>query len=295
MNNLDARIADLPLSVIDLMLDIDEFNTYLKTLRTAELFPAEDRQAILADASALLQIHGAHNKHQDVNDTDIMVKRQEWEAHAYCEVLEFTFENYHEIEISEESIMSLHKELYHYAPEDVWHKGIYKNGENKVETKDNNGKTLRVLVEGTPHKDAPDALRKLVSWYNDAPTAIKYPPLLRISAFLAEFLKIHPFVDGNGRVSRALTDLLLLKTGYIAELYYPHEKIIEEDTEAYYQALSRAQKTFGTKQESMRTWTLYFLETILAQNERAVALSAPRKKKRHHAKRHQNAPSSSGS
>ncbi len=284
MNKLDTRIADLPLSVIDLMLDIDEFNTYLKTLRTADLFPAEDRQAILADASTLLQIHGAHAKQQNVSDTDIMVQRQEWEAHAYCNVLEFMFENYHEIEISEECIMSLHRELYRYAPESVWHQGIYKNGENKVETKDFSGKTLRVLVEGTSHKDTPEALRKLVKWYNESPTAIKYPPLLRISAFLAEFLKIHPFVDGNGRVSRALTNLLLLKAGYIAELYYPHEKIIEENTEAYYQALSRSQKTFGTKAESMRTWTQYFLETVLVQNERAVALSAPKKKKRHHAK-----------
>jgi len=279
IKKLDNRIADLPLSVIDLMLDIEDVNDQLKAAVNATLYFDQEEQRVMSDAfDVSLRLVGdqpAHIDKRDLENLEIMAKRKEWEAHAYCEVLYFLFENYRDIAITKENILSLHHQLYRYAPESVWHKGKIRKGTNRVETKDHQGKTLRVLVEGTDPKHVPRSFTNLITWYNESPTAIKYPPLLRISSFLVDFLKIHPFEDGNGRVSRALMDLMLLKAGYVAELYYPHEKIIEEDTEAYYLSLSRSQKTFGTDNESIRTWTEYFLETVLEQTKRAIALQAP--------------------
>jgi Fic family protein len=202
----------------------------------------------------------------------IMSGRKSRESRGYYEVLEFVFTNYSDIDISERTILDLHKQLLKYDEINEHQKGKYKELDNKVETKDSNGNVLRVLVVGTPADLAPEALNDLVVWVNNSLTAQKYPSLIIISAFIVEFLKIHPFVDGNGRVSRILTNLLLLKCGYTYVNYYPHEKIIEDDTEKYYIALSSSQKTFGTPSESIRSWTEYFLSVLLEQAKKAAAL-----------------------
>ena len=200
----------------------------------------------------------------------IMKNRDEREARAYCETLEHVFAHYREIRISEACIMSMHEQLFKYSDHTRPYRGKYKYGHNKVETKDKDGKVLRVLVEGTPPQQAPQELRDLIEWFNDARAAGRHHPLILISAFLVEFLKIHPFYDGNGRVSRMLTNLLLLQAGYLAELYYPHEKLIEDDTESYYVALSKSQKTFGSEAEAIHTWTEYFLKLVHEHTRRAA-------------------------
>lgn len=195
----------------------------------------------------------------------IMSDRTDGEARAYCETLEHIFAHYQDIEISEQYIMHLHEELFKYSEKDGHHRGLYKQADNKVETKDRNGKVLRVLLECTPADRTPQALRDLVTWVNSALISGIHHPLVVISAFTVEFFKIHPFHDGNGRVGRMLINLLLLKAGYGFELHYPYEKIIEDDKEAYYLALSNSQKTFGTDNESILIWTEYFLRLLLKQ------------------------------
>ena len=204
----------------------------------------------------------------------IMADRTEQEAHAYCDVLIDVFTHYRDIPLDERTILQMHEELFKYSEDSAPHRGKYKVLDNKVETKDKDGKVLRVLVEGTPAKLAPQALHNLLAWTNKALISDEYHPLVTISAFLVEFLKIHPFVDGNGRVGRMLTNLLLLKAGYNFELFFPHEKIIENDKEAYYIALSNSQKTFGSDDESILSWTEYFLGLVLEQAKQSVELLA---------------------
>ncbi len=100
----------------------------------------------------------------------------------------------------------------------------------------------------------------------------KYHPLLIISNFIIEFLKIHPFQDGNGRLSRVLTNFLLLKEGYAYTPYISHEKLIEDNKTEYYVALRRSQKTFDGKKDDISTWLEFFLAVLLKQAQNAQEL-----------------------
>lgn len=97
-------------------------------------------------------------------------------------------------------------------------------------------------------------------------------PLLIIGNFIGEFLRIHPFQDGNGRLSRVLTNLLLLKKDYAYIPYVSHEKLVEDNKENYYIALRRSQKSFGTEKEEITPWLDFFLTTLLKQSEMALEL-----------------------
>ena len=203
-----------------------------------------------------------------------MLERPVEERRAYYEVLEYIFTNYNRIAISESTILDLHSRLLKYDTVMQEHRAKYKQFNNKVETREiATGKVLRVLVVGTPVDKTPQALHELVDWFNEALQAREYHPLLLTSAFIVEFLKIHPFYDGNGRVSRILTNLLLLKTGYGFANDYPHEKIIENSKEGYYLALSDSQTTFETESETILSWTEYFLNMLHKQAIQALEVS----------------------
>ena len=100
----------------------------------------------------------------------------------------------------------------------------------------------------------------------------KFPPLLIAGNFLVEFLKIHPFQDGNGRISRILTNLLLLHAGYQYMPYVSHEKLVEDNKADYYMALRKAQKTLGTSKPNIVPWLDFFLSVVYKQSKLAVEL-----------------------
>lgn len=111
-----------------------------------------------------------------------------------------------------------------------------------------------------------------MEWTKEALEQKKYHPLLLIGNFLVEFLNIHPFEDGNGRLSRVLTNLLLLKQGYLYMPYVSHEKLIEDKKVDYYIALRKSQKTFKTNKENIADWLNFFLNLVLTQAEEAINL-----------------------
>ena len=115
-------------------------------------------------------------------------------------------------------------------------------------------------------------MNDLVEWTQNALEENRHHPLLVIGNFLVEFLKIHPFTDGNGRLSRVLTNLLLLQAGYAYIPYVSHEKLVEDNKPDYYIALRRSQKTMGTKKETITDWLDFFLDIILKQAHMAVEL-----------------------
>lgn len=134
------------------------------------------------------------------------------------------------------------------------------------------GESVGVLFDATAAYLTPKEMQELVEWTQEVLAEKKYHPLLIVGNFLVEFLQIHPFQDGNGRLSRVLTNLLLLKEGYLYMLYISHEKLVEDNKPEYYLALRQSQKTFKTENETIIPWLNFFFTIFLKQSKMAVEL-----------------------
>lgn len=280
-NNLDSRIENLPPSVFIKIAKIDELKG--RWVGGANLSPQImdrlKRLALVTATGASTRIEGSKLSDEEVDKLmrgltiQKLLDRDEQEVRGYYEVLQLVFENFTEISPSESSILSLHNQLLKYSSKDEHHMGRYKNLENTVEMIDQRGKVLGVLFDTTPAYLTPKVMQELVEWLNmDYRLSTSHHPLIHIANFIVEFLKIHPFQDGNGRLSRILTNLLLLRAGYEYVPYVSHEKLIEDKKADYYVALRKSQTTFGTENEFIADWVEYFTNILLEQAERAVAI-----------------------
>jgi len=191
--------------------------------------------------------------------------RDEQEVAGYLEMMERVFLTYNDIPISTSSILQFHRDMLKHSDKDQGHLGGYKIGTNRVEAKDASGKVIGVLFDPTPPYLVEKEMEELVDWYNLANTQKTKHPLLLISNFIFEYLAIHPFQDGNGRTSRLLTNLFLLKEGYAFTSLVSHEKIIENYKSEYYLALNKTQKTWKTEKEDISPWILFFLSVVKKQ------------------------------
>ncbi|MFH1820791.1 MAG: Fic family protein, partial [Candidatus Nealsonbacteria bacterium] len=205
-------------------------------------------------------------------DIQKFTDRDKQEVRGYFELLENVFNSWKSFKFSENAIKHFHKELLKYVKKDEAHRGDYKKEENKVYMIDAAGKSVGVLFNTTPAYLTPKEMQELVEWTEGALVEKKYHPLLIVGNFLVEFLQIHPFQDGNGRLSRILTNLLLLKEGYFYMPYISHEKFIEDNKPDYYLALRRSQKTFKSGHEDIMPWLDFFLTIFLKQSEMAIDL-----------------------
>lgn len=207
--------------------------------------------------------------------------RDEQEVRGYYELLKNIFDSCLPAEagakagkmlsFNESAIKHFHNEMLKYVFKDEKHKGEYKKIPNDVVMRDEKGNTIGVVFETVPPYLTPKKMQELVDWTKTALEEKKLHPLL-VGNFIVEFLNIHPFQDGNGRLSRILTNLLLLKEGYLYMPYISHEKIIEDNKDDYYITLRRSQKTFGKEDESIADWLNFFLIILLKQSEMAVEL-----------------------
>ena len=127
------------------------------------------------------------------------------------------------------------------------------------------GESVGVLFDTTAAFLTPKEMQEAIEWAQEALQSNRYHPLLVIGAFIVEFLNIHPFQDGNGRLSRVLTNLLMLNVGYSYVPYVSHEKLIEDNKAEYYLALRQSQKTFKTDGENITPWMEFFLRILLSQ------------------------------
>lgn len=280
MNNLDKRIATLSPSLYLTIAQIDGLSGQWKGgLNLSPQTLGRLKQSALATSTgASTRIEGAVLSDEEVENlmrgltAQKMADRDAQEVRGYYELLREVFNNYQEITVTENSIMHLHNQLLKYSHKDERHKGVYKHQENQVIATDSTGKTVGIIFETTPAYLAPKAMMELVEWVQGALASDQSHPLIVIGAFIVEFLKIHPFVDGNGRLSRILTNLLLLRAGYAYVPYVSHEKIIEANKAEYYIALRKSQTTFGADTESIAAWLDFFLNVSLEQAKQAVAL-----------------------
>jgi Fic family protein len=280
MRNLDKRIKDLPQSVFVLVSQIDELKGHW--IGGAQLNPQLlgrlKRSTLVTSTGASTRIEGAKLSDEDVEKLmrgltlQKFADRDKQEVRGYYELLENVFSAWQTIPFTESAIKHLHSELLKHVEKDELHRGEYKKVENRVEMINEVGESVGTLFDTTPAYLTPKEMQEVVEWTQEALQSNRYHPLLTIGAFLVEFLNIHPFQDGNGRLSRVLTNLLMLKTGYAYTPYVSHEKLIESNKPEYYLALRQSQKTFKTERETIVPWMEFFLRALLIQGRDAMKL-----------------------
>lgn len=278
--NLEKRIKNLPPAIWTAINKIDTLNG--EWLGGAKLNPQIlgrlKKSVLITSAGASTRIEGSRLSDEDVDkfvrglSIQKFADRDKQEVKGYYELLENIFNSWKHIPFTENSIKHFHKELLKYAAKDEGHRGEYKKGENRVEMYDETGKSIGVIFETVPAYLTPKRMQELVEETRLTLNSKEYHPLIIIGNFLAEFLAIHPFSDGNGRLSRILTNLLLLQAGYSYTPYVSHEKLIEDSKADYYLSLRKSQKTLNTKNEDISYWLNYFLNVSYAQASQATEL-----------------------
>jgi len=182
--------------------------------------------------------------------------------------MESVFSHADNINLTENHIKQLHRDLLVYSDKDERHRGNYKTHPNNVSTFDEDGKEIGIVFKTATPFDTPKLMTELVEWANKALRKNLLHPLLVIAIFKVVFLEIHPFQDGNGRLSRILTTLLLLRSGYLYVPYSSLESIIEQSKETYYLALRNTQGTIRKENPDWQPWMLYFLRALQKQKQR---------------------------
>ena len=197
--------------------------------------------------------------------------RDEQEVAGYADLIGRIFDNWKTIKLSESWILQFHSILLNFSDKDQSHKGKYKNSPNTVVMMNKQGEKV-VLFDPTPPYLVKPEMQAAIEWANEQFETGEIHPILVIANFIFEFLTIHPFKDGNGRISRALTNLLLLKSGYGYASYVSLDEIIEQTKAEYYLALRSTQKHHKTDNEDITAWADYLLTALTEQVERARKL-----------------------
>jgi len=241
-----------------------------------DIYSELKKTTIITSAGSSTRIEGAH-----LSDAEIVERleglhiqriqdRDEAEVAGYIECLNYIFDHYKEIEMTEHSIRSLHQMLCQYLSNDILpasQRGAYKNVPNSVVRKDHETGKEEVIFETTPPGPLTESeMKDLVADYGGYIKDVNLIDLEVIAAFIVKFLAIHPFRDGNGRMARLLTNLCLLKQGYEFCMYSSHDKVVEDNKDAYYIALRQTQGTMKRKAD-LNPWFLFFLKTLVQQTE----------------------------
>ena len=200
--------------------------------------------------------------------------RDQQEVAGYLEVLESVFQNHREMSVGASLILQMHRDMLRHSEKDERHAGNYKFGPNRVEAKDAKGQVVGIIFDPTPPHLVPKEMQELVEWYGWASEEKFRHPLILAANFLFEYLAIHPFQDGNGRTSRLLANLILLREGYEFTEVVSHEKCIEARKADYYLALNRTQRSWKTASEDLSEWLVFFLEIVREQARGAIRILA---------------------
>lgn len=235
------------------------------------------RVATIESIGSSTRIEGARLSDREVEhllsglDVRSFASRDEQEVAGYAAVMETVFAHFEAIDLTENHIRQLHRDLLRYSGRDEYHRGNYKTSANHVEAFGPGGESLGVVFETATPFDTPRLMETLVVWTRSQLGDGPLHPLLVIAVFVVVFLQIHPFQDGNGRLSRVLTTLLLLRAGYSYVPYSSLESVIEQNKDGYYRALRRTQVTIRTAEPDWQPWTGYFLAALQKQKQRLEA------------------------
>ena len=277
MENLVNPLEKLKITpeLVRLIGQIDEFKGRWEALSNLapERLTALRQIATIESIGSSTRIEGATLTNDEVEkllsglDPTSFRSRDEQEVAGYAELMELIFRSWSDISLNENYILQLHKILLKHSDKDERHRGKYKTLPNHLEAFDENGRSIGVVFETATPFNTPGLMSNIVSWTSNALDMKEYHPLLVIAVFIVRFLAIHPFQDGNGRLSRALTTLLLIRSGYTYVPYSSLERIIEDNKNGYYLALRRAQSTLDGDESQLLDWITFFFNCLVRQQE----------------------------
>lgn len=190
--------------------------------------------------------------------------RDEQEVAGYAGVMELIFDSWSHMPMTEGTIRQLHRELLRFSSKDDWHRGAYKQSANSVVAFNDMGQQVGVVFQTAEPVDTPRLMDELLTWTNQELAAKRLHSLIVIGIFVVVFLEIHPFQDGNGRLSRILTTLLLMQAGYAFVPYSSFESVVERSKQRYYRALRQTQPTIRGEHPDWQPWLTFFLDALLA-------------------------------
>ena len=271
--------------LLGLISEIDEFKGAWRALGVLapERLLALRRVATIESIGSSTRIEGSRLSDREVErllarlEIKTFETRDEQEVAGYAGVMETVFEAWPDIALTENHIRQLHRELLIHSQKDGWHRGGYKTTANHVAAFDEHGVQVGIVFETASPFDTPSRMKELIDWMDQAREARALHPLLIVAIFVVVFLEIHPFQDGNGRLSRVLTTLLLLQAGYAYVPFSSLESVIEQSKEGYYLALRQTQGTIRQAEPDWQPWLRFFL-TALQRQMRRLALKVERER-----------------
>lgn len=234
------------------------------------------RVATIESVGSSTRIEGARLSDREVErllarvDAGSLATRDEQEVAGYAAVMETVFEHWADIPPTENHIRQIHRDLLQFTEKDERHRGEYKTLPNPVEAFGPDGERLGIVFATASPFETPGRMADLVGWTLERERTGDLHPLLVVAVFVVVFLAIHPFQDGNGRLSRILT-LLLLRAGYAYVPFGSIESIVEETKDPYYRALRATQQSLGTEEPDWEPWISYFLRTLQRHKQRLAA------------------------
>jgi len=261
--------------ILNIISELDEFKGRWQAINTLSL----DRLSLLKK-SATIESIASSTRIEGVKLTDEQVEtllskvkrksfksRDEEEVVGYSDAMDLILENFEDLKINENHIKQLHTILLKHSSKDIRHRGEYKKLNNHVVAINANGKEIGIVFKTATPFETPMKMNDLVEWTNKALELRSTHPLIITGIFIVIFLAIHPFQDGNGRLSRILTNLLLLKLGYSYIQYSSLESVIEHNKDLYYKNLRDCQITLDSKKPKFENWILFFLKSLKKQKD----------------------------
>lgn len=271
--------------LVKLIAEIDEFKGRWEALRmlSPDRLSALRKVATIESVGSSTRIEGAKLSDAQVQTLlqDISIKsfttRDEQEVAGYAEAMDLVFEAHGDLRLTENHIRQLHQTLLRHSDKDERHRGSYKTLPNHVVAFDADGREIGIVFATATPVDTPREMENLIAWTRKAIDEEALHPLLVTAIFIVTFLAIHPFQDGNGRLSRVLTTLLLLRAGYAYVPYASLERVIEDNKDLYYKALRRTQTTLKDTAPDWDPWIGFFLRCLKKQKDSlAVRLARER-------------------
>lgn len=265
--------------LLALIAEIDEFKGAWRALGTLapERLKALRRVATIESIGSSTRIEGSKLTDREVErllanlEIRTFDTRDEQEVAGYAGSMETIFQAWRDIPVTENHIRQLHRDLLRHSVKDERHRGEYKTLSNSVAAFGEDGAQIGIVFETATPFDTPRRMAELVAWVNEARELARLHPLLIVAVFIVVFLEIHPFQDGNGRLSRVLTTLLLLQAGYAYVPYSSLESVIENSKEGYYLALRQTQGTLRTEAPNWQPWLMFFMRALQQQKRRLAA------------------------
>jgi Fic family protein len=262
--------------LLGLLTEIDEFKGAWRALGSLapERLNALRHVATIESIGSSTRIEGSKLTDREVEhlllklEIKSFTSRDEQEVAGYAETMETVFQAWADIPITENHIRQLHRDLLRYSEKDERHRGEYKALPNNVAAFDETGQMIGIVFETASPFDTPRRMAELIAWLKEAHELGHLHPLLIVGLFIVIFLEIHPFQDGNGRLSRILTTLMLLQAGYAYVPYSSLESMIEHNKEGYYLALRETQRTINTENPNWHPWLMFFTRALQQQKRR---------------------------